>query len=105
MPSGNPGQPRPNTRTFRDDFSHSRHVAWHRARSQAHYRGEEWLLTIEEFFYFWPTPEAWAERGRARDAYVLSRIDPLGPWSFDNCQRISRLEQLRLKNQMRIGAL
>jgi hypothetical protein len=96
-----PGKPRPKAWKFQDEFDHQRHRAWHRARAQANFRGEEWQLSIEDWFLFWPTVKAWSERGRSRDDYVLTRIDPEKAWTFENCQRISRLEQLRNKQELK----
>lgn len=95
-----PGKLRPRAWTYPDPFDHVRHRGWHRARAQAHYRREQWHLTVDEWFLFWPTPQTWAERGKTSTSYVLTRIDPRLPWSYANCRRITRLEQLRNRQEL-----
>lgn len=69
--------------------------AWHKHRSQARYRREPYELTYADWRLLWQDPAQWAQRGRARDAVVLTRRDTTEPWSRDNVEIISRLEQLR----------
>ena len=71
-------------------FDVARHYAWHRMRSQAHYRGEEWQLTFAEFCEFWPTESVWAQRGRRSTDLCLTRFDYDEPWSATNCARVER---------------
>ena len=42
---------------YRDPFDRSRNKAWNRSKSQAHFRGEEWNLTFDDYRKFWSTPE------------------------------------------------
>ena len=80
---------------FTDPFDHARHRAWNLSRSQASFRGETWLITLEEYFVLWPDPSRWSQRGRARDDLVLTRQDPGGAWCLANVHIITRREQLR----------
>lgn len=82
-----------NARKYPDLLDHERHVAFLRARCQANYRGETWTMTIEEFFEMWPV-EMWSCRGRGYSDLCMVRIDPQAEWSKDNCQIVTRYEQL-----------
>ena len=86
-----------------DTFSNERSRAWVRSKCQAEYRLEDWHLTREEFFNFWSTPDLWAQRGRARDDLVLTRIDWEKPWSKENCCIMSRHKQILIKSAVRWG--
>lgn len=77
-----------------------RYYAWAKHRSQAHYRNESYSLSSEDWNLLW-TEELWQQRGRHTDSIVLSRIDPLLPWSRNNVEFITRREQLRRSGQMR----
>lgn len=83
-----------------DPKTHEKFIPWHRARCQARFRNEEFLLTFEEFCEFW-TDENWARRGRTRDSLAMRRIDPDGAWSKDNCEIVNRSEQVSEANRRR----
>lgn len=78
-----------------------RHLTYQRARAQAKYRKEEFLLTFEEFFQLW-TDELWNQRGRSSNAMALSRKNFQGPWSLENCHVIPRREQVSEANLRRL---
>jgi len=90
--AGKPG-PRPHTWKVQGDVPHTQYVAWQRMRAQAHYRGEAWTLTFDEFQSIW-TPY-WHLRGRSNTSYCLTREDPNGAWDKTNTICIPRLDQLR----------
>lgn len=100
---------RPSHWTYKDRFSHERHNAYLKSRSQTWYRcrvGLEeggWELTIEDFFEFWDTEEKWNRRGTEPDDLVLTRKDLTKPWSKDNCILMSRLERIQKTNFLRRG--
>jgi hypothetical protein len=85
-----------------DPLVHRKHFPWHCARSQAHYRGEKYFLTFEEFCELW-TDDLWERRGRKSDELAMIRINPNAPWSIDNCQIVTRKEQLGRDNRARRG--
>lgn len=85
--------PRLHARKYPDILDHDRHVAFLRARCQARYRGEEWDMTIEDWFDMWPR-EMWACRGRGYSDLCMIRVDIHEPWSKSNCQIVTRYEQL-----------
>lgn len=75
-------------------FDRDRFYAWHKHRSQANFRKEDYALTFIQWCEFWPNEELWEQRGRERTALVLVRIDPELAWCPDNCEIITRYEQL-----------
>lgn len=103
--------PRPHARgprphiwiTGPDPERHRRFVAWARARAQAHYRGEIWQLTFEEWEEAWG--DLWSRRGRGRDDLMLGRQDWHAPWRLNNVHVITRTEffekQSRRKQELR----
>lgn len=94
--------PRGRIRTYANDFQNNLFICWHRARSQAHYRKEQWELSIEDWFYLWQ-PDLWARRGKTRNSLCMVRIDRNKSWNLNNVQIITRLAQLRDKNKHNIG--
>jgi hypothetical protein len=86
-----------------DQVVHQLHTWSMRARSQAWYRGEEWLLTDQEYIDLWLEDEKYKLRGRGVDNYCLTRKDPEGSWSLDNVHVISRLEHYKTCNNFKGG--
>jgi hypothetical protein len=84
-------------RLYPDEFFHKRRLAWLRSRCQAHYRGEDWQLSFEEFCDIWSSPELFEQRGRKRNCLVLIRMNPLLAWSRANCCIVSRTQQIKIK--------
>lgn len=80
-----------------DPWLHDQYYAWHKHRSQARFRGEDYEFTWEDWQYFWFKDDLWQQRGRERHSLILTRIDEEKAWSRDNCQIITRLEHLRAK--------
>lgn len=96
--------PRPQTWiTGTDPRTHEQYTAWLKHRAQAHFRGEEHNLPFEHWQLFWNTNDAWSNRGRLGTNYCLTRRDHSGPWSLDNCEIITRLEQMKIHNAKNIG--
>ena len=75
-----------------DPVRHEQFTAWHRQRAQAIYRGEEYLLTFEDFHAIWG--DLWSKRGRGINDYCLSRLDPEKAWDKTNTRVITRYEHL-----------
>lgn len=85
--------PRPNSWKVKGDIPHQQHIAWHRQRAQAIFRGEHWELTFEDFQAAWA--DKWEQRGRAADQYCMTRLDPSASWHPRNIEVITRLDHLR----------
>lgn len=75
---------------YKDDFSHARHYGFLKTRSSARSRGEDWQLTIEEYFALWEDEDVWNQRGKSTDSYVLTRRDRDRPWTLENSEVIRR---------------
>lgn len=83
----------PHVRRFQDPQDHAKFLVWHKARQQALFRGETWLLSPEDFIAVWG--DKWQFRGRHRLDLCLTRQDPTQPWQLSNCEIITRLTQFR----------
>lgn len=73
-----------------DPVRHEQHIAWHRARAQAHYRGEEWELTYEQWIRIWG--DKWSQRGRGVDNLLLTRKNYKKSWNTRNVHLVTRSE-------------
>lgn len=87
-------------KTPTDPVERDRYYAWLKHRSQAWYRGEEYEITYDQWIQIWPI-DLFLRRGRTSDAICLSRIDWDQPWSYTNCEVVSRLENLRRQGYQR----
>lgn len=90
-------EPRPHLWKVQGEIPHQQHIAWQRAKAQANFRGEVWLLTFEEFQRLWAP--YWSQRGRGARDYVMSREDPDGAWDLGNVQIIQRIDYLRRQRE------
>lgn len=98
---GSPG-PRPLLwTTGPDPIRHQRYIAFGRAKCQAEWRGEGWLLTFEQYEEIWG--DRWHLRGRTKDTLCLSRIDYDLPWSQDNVEIITRRQHNQRQAQWRVS--
>lgn len=84
-----------------DTFKHSMYMPWQRAKAQANYRGEEWIMTFEEYYEMWK--DQWHMRGRTPDSVCMTRIDDDGEWSRDNTEIISRRDHFKKTKQSKIA--
>lgn len=84
---------RPHTWKVQGDIPHRQYCCWLQMRAQAMYRGEEFLLTFEDFQRVWAGK--WDSRGRGSDDYCLTREDPEGVWDSTNTVCVKRGEHLR----------
>ena len=78
-----------------EPYQHELFYAWHKHRSQARYRKEPYELTFEDWQKFWIKQEDFFARGRQPEDLCITRKDPDLAWSADNCEIVTRLEQLR----------
>ena len=46
----------------------------------------QWQLTFDEWLSWWAATGHYAERGRGRGYYVMSRINDVGPYSLSNIE-------------------
>lgn len=85
-----------------DPDRHRMFVAYGRAKCQAEWRGEGWLLTFADYEEIWQGQ--WHLRGRTRDTLCLARLDYEQPWSRSNVAIMTRrehnLNQIRQKGSI-----
>lgn len=58
--------------------------AFQSQRSSARWRGITWSLKFWEWWTVWQQSGKWADRGLARDAYVMCRFGDVGPYEVGN---------------------
>ena len=85
--------PRPHTWKVQGEEPHKQYIAWLRAKAQANFRKEVWLLSFEEFQKVWLG--YWTRRGRSSTNYCLSREDVSGAWAIGNVSCCPRIDYLR----------
>lgn len=85
-------------RVYMDPDQHQQHWAWLRKKAQAVFRGEQWTLTIEEWFKLWEDSGMWHNRGRHKDASAVFKIDPNKGWHAWNVEVCNRSKKLRELN-------
>ncbi len=73
-----------------DEIDHKLYMECQRARAQARFRGEEWVITEREYIQLWRTDDLYLRKGRSIDCYCLTRKDPELAWSLDNVQFVTR---------------
>ena len=89
--------PRPHVWKVPGEIPHKQHIAWLRAKAQANYRGEIWLLSFDEFQRIWLG--YWDQRGRGATDYVMSREDADGAWAIGNVSCVQRIDYLRRQKE------
>lgn len=85
-----------------DPIRHEKYYAYLRHRAQAHFRGEPYDLTFDQWLAFWPN-ELWPLRGKSRECLCITMTDPELGWTESNCEIVTRLEQLQRQARGRIG--
>jgi DNA-binding CsgD family transcriptional regulator len=60
-----------------------------RQRETSNKRGISWEITFPEWWKVWQDSGKWAERGRGRDRYCMSRIADRGPYRLDNVEIVT----------------
>jgi hypothetical protein len=88
---------RPHLWKVQGEIPHKQHLAWLRAKAQANYRGELWMLTFEEFQTLWMP--YWERRGRGTEDFVMSREDPDGAWVLGNVSCVRRIDYLKRQRE------
>ena len=92
---------RPHTWKVQGEIPHQQYIAWLRAKAQANYRKEVWLLTFEDFQRLWLG--VWEYRGRARNDYVMMREDHQSAWALGNVLVSRRYEYLSRQRNYKRG--
>lgn len=88
---------RPHTWKVQGEIPHKQYIAWLRAKAQANFRKEVWLLSFDEFQRLWQGH--WERRGRGTENFVMTREDHQGAWVMGNVQVTRRYEYLRRQRE------
>ena len=84
-----PTGPRPHVwQTGPDPQRHAMHTAWAKSRAQAHFRGEVWCLTFEQYERVWG--DLWPLRSRHRDGIMMMKKNWQKPWNIRNVELVNR---------------
>jgi len=97
-PNGTAGKPKPWLNGLQphrwlsgpDPKRHRMYDPYLKAKAQAMYREEGWLMTFDEFVELWQ--DKWELRGRDGPDLCMTRIDMEKPWSRQNCEVVTRRE-------------
>lgn len=95
--------PRPNTRRYPDDDDHKLFMDCMRARAQAWYHGQEWLIAEDDYIAMWRENDRYLNKGRHNDQFCMVRRNYDLPWTLDNVQIITRLEHYQICSREKIG--
>ena len=95
--------PRPHTRKYPDPIDHKLYTDCMRARAQAWYLGEQWLISESDYVRLWRENDRYLRKGRHNESLCMTRIDYDLPWTVDNIQIITRLEHYSFCSTNRIG--
>jgi hypothetical protein len=63
---------------------------YHRQKAVAKYRNIDWQLTYDEWISWWG--EDIVNRGKGPGKLVMARNNDVGPYSIDNCKKITHSE-------------
>jgi len=80
---------------------HRQYLTWLQQRNQAQWREEGWTIDFDTWKQIWTDSGQWANRGRERGTYCMSRLDWSLPWTADNVAIITREAHARLQGLAR----
>ena len=80
-----------------DPHLHEMYPYFVQQRNQANYRNESWELTFAQWADMWQPH--WQQRGRERDDYCMTRLDPELDWTLDNTVVMTRKEHCQRHRQ------
>jgi hypothetical protein len=76
---------------------------WAKARAQAHYLGETWHLTPDEYIALWRENNRYLNKGRGNENFCLVRNKYDLPWQLDNVKVVTRLEHYQICSRDKTG--
>jgi hypothetical protein len=91
---------RPNPKSWKNGtclITRDKYYAFAKHKAQAHFRGESYELTFEDWCSLWPD-DVWIKRGRQVDDLCLTRWDFAGEWSMVNVVVCTRRDHFRIKS-------
>lgn len=86
------------SRKYKDDLTTKKYRAFVQQRNQANFRKEDWNMLFEEWQELWG--DKFHLKGRSRESYVMTRLDPALAWSKDNCMVLQRKDQFKHANKV-----
>ncbi len=86
-----------------DPVDHKLYYDCQRARAQANFRGEGWMITEEEYIRLWRENDRYKLKGRSTGSLCLTRIDIEKPWTMDNVEILQRVKHFRKRSQQQWG--
>ena len=103
------GIPRPNARGPRpqawasgpDPAEHVRYRTYIQQKNQAQWRDEGWTIDFVTWKQLWADSGQWANRGRERGCWCMSRLDWSLPWTPANVAVITREAHAKLQGDAR----
>lgn len=107
MAKYDPKAPRPKMRGARpgawvsgpDPVEHKKYRVFIQQRNQAQWRSEGWTISFAEWKRMWAESGQWANRGREKGCYCMTRLDWSLPWTVDNTRIVTREEHAKLQGQ------
>ncbi len=84
-------------KTYTDPVTKSLRVTFTRSQAQARSRGEQWLISWEDYYHIWTQDGSVLRKGRGQEDLCLARINPTLSWTIDNVcleQRSKHLARL-----------
>lgn len=78
-----------------DPIDHKLYNDCLRARAQAKFRGEDWLISEQDYILLWRINGNYKRKGRTTGSLCLVRIDIEKAWSLDNVQVVERVRHFR----------
>lgn len=85
-----------------DPVRHTQYLVWLQQKNQANFRREGWTLTFDDWLILWGT--LWSQRGRGKDQYCMTRIDPEQEWNKHNVLVITREEHFEKHRNRQVQA-
>jgi hypothetical protein len=95
--------PRPHIRKYPDPVDNKLYLDWAKARAQAHYLGETWNLTTDEYIALWREQDRYLNKGRHNDQWCLVRKNYDEPWQLANVEVITRLAHYQISACKKTG--
>ena len=84
-----------------DLIDHKLYTDCQRARAQAWFRGEEWLITEQEYIDLWREDDHYLRKGRTTGSLCMVRLDIEKAWTLDNVMIIERTKHFRRAHEFK----
>lgn len=85
-----------------DPLRREKYYAYLKHKAQCNFRGEDHELTFDDWEQLW-SDEDFLKRGKSIDSLCLTRHHYDEPWSYANCQVVTKREHLKRNGEFRRG--